>query len=235
MIPLRDENPPRSTPYVTYLIIALNVAVFFWQAGVPDPVELGYMMIPAEVVTGREVGPVYSLHPFYLTIFTAMFMHAGFMHIAGNMLYLWIFGDNVEDMLGHGMYLIFYLACGVAAALGQIMLGPLSTVPTLGASGAVAGVLGAYLITHPGAKVMCLVFFGIFISRAWLPAWIVLGGWILIQLLSLPQSFGQNGGVAYGAHIGGFFAGIVLFKLLGGKKAREAPVQREGWRYRGDY
>lgn len=235
MIPLRDENPPRNLPFVTYMLIALNVAAFIWQALSPEVTQYRYMMIPAEIVTNREVDRVMSVQPHFLTMFTAMFMHAGFMHIAGNMLYLWVFGDNVEDMLGHGMFLLFYLASGVAAALAHIAVGPLSHVPVLGASGAVAGVLGAYLITHPAAKVMCVIFLGFFFTRIWLPAWIVLGMWIVLQVLALPQSLKEGTGVAYMAHIGGFFAGMFLFGLLGGKKSREAPIQREGWRYRGDY
>jgi membrane associated rhomboid family serine protease len=232
MIPLRDENPPRNVPYVTYTFVALNVLVFIWQVITPQEQVYRYLMIPAEITTGREHGPVETIQPYYATMFTAMFMHGGFMHLAGNMLYLWIFGDNVEDMLGHGMYTIFYLACGVAAALAHIMVGPFSNVPMLGASGAVAGVLGAYLITHPAAKVMVLVFLGFFITRLWLPAWIVLGGWIALQLLALPGSFRAEAGVAYMAHVGGFFAGMVLFGLLGGKKSREAPPQRDdSWYY----
>ncbi|MBW3622633.1 MAG: rhomboid family intramembrane serine protease [Armatimonadetes bacterium] len=229
MIPLRDENPPRNMPFVTYMLIAMNVAVFLWQLMVPEQQQLRYMMVPAEITTGVDRGPVETLQPMYATLFSSMFMHAGFMHIAGNMLYLWIFGDNVEDMLGHGMFLIFYFGGGIAAALAHIAVGPQSGVPVLGASGAVAAVLGAYLITHPAAKVMCIVILGFFITRIWLPAWIVLGGWIALQIFALPRSLVEGAGVAYMAHIGGFFAGMILFGLLGGKKSREAPPQRDGW------
>ena len=243
MIPLRDENPPRRTPVVTYLFIAMNVLVFAWQVTTPERVQTGYMMVPAEIthnvdVVSRSLGP--SLQPLYLTMFTAMFMHGGFMHIAGNMLYLWIFGDNVEDMLGHGMYLIFYLACGVAASAAHILFAVNSTVPTLGASGAVAGVLGAYLVTHPRASVLSILILGFFWQTIWLPAWLVLGGWFLLQIFGQFGTWASaaqgGGGVAYMAHIGGFVAGMFLLPLLGGKKSREAPSRRDEWEtYRGGY
>src|SRR5262245_55481413 len=168
MIPLSDENPPQSTPYVTYLLIAINVAVFVYQLSLGDRVEAfiqSCAFVPAELATGRDIAPPNCVQPFWLTVFTAMFMHGGLLHIGSNMLYLWIFGNNVEDAMGHLLYLVFYFLCGVAAALVQtyftVTFTPQdATVANLGASGAIAGVLGAYLVLYPHARVRTLVFLG---------------------------------------------------------------------------
>jgi membrane associated rhomboid family serine protease len=235
MIPLRDENPSRTFPIVTVLIIGINVLVFLWEIGQPEGVQARYMMVPAEIIHGVDLPPFYSFHPLYATIFTSMFMHGGLMHIAGNMLYLWIFGDNVEDMLGPVKFVVFYLACGVAAAGAQILSSPNSTVPTLGASGAIAGVLGAYLITHGGARVFSIVTLGFFWTTAWIPAWLVLGLWFVLQIFSQTALLAspQTGGVAYMAHIGGFVAGAFLIRLLGGRSDQRAPSAYDDWSRRG--
>ncbi|RME48951.1 MAG: rhomboid family intramembrane serine protease [Chloroflexi bacterium] len=220
MIPLRDINPTYRFPAVTVTIIGLNVAVYliellFQFTGQLDNFFLSYAVIPYELTRGVDLPPP-SLHPAFLTIFTAMFMHGGFLHIAGNMLYLWIFGNNVEDDMGHLRFLVFYLICGIAATMAQVLVNPASTVPNIGASGAIAGVLAAYLIMHPRAQVETLLFLGYFIRIIRLPAIIVLGFWIVIQLFQGVLSLGvpQSGGVAWFAHIGGFIAGLVLVNVF---------------------
>lgn len=232
MIPLHDDNPTRITPFVTWGLIALNIVIYFLQAtggifetryGLGGPMA-GLTMIPREVTQGVDLqinGP--TLQPHWLTIFSAMFLHGGLLHLGGNMLFLLIFGNNIEDVLGHVKFLFFYIACGFLAAWAQILLGPTSIIPTLGASGAIAGVLGAYLLLFPRAEVRSLIFLGFFITIARLPAFLVLGFWIVSQFFShWTQSMkdvgqAETGGVAYVAHIGGFFVGLLLIKLLGGK------------------
>jgi membrane associated rhomboid family serine protease len=238
MIPLSDENPPRSTPYVTYLLIAINVAVFVYQLTLGDRVE-GFIQscafVPAELATGRDIAPPDCVQPFWLTVFTAMFMHAGLLHIGSNMLYLWIFGNNVEDAMGHLLYLVFYVLCGVAAALVQtyftVTFTPQdATVPNLGASGAIAGVLGAYLVLYPHARVRTLIFLGFFISITRIPAMVVLGLWFVLQFFQGVFAVGgsDTGGVAVWAHIGGFVAGLLLVKLFARRERgrRAIPAYR---------
>jgi membrane associated rhomboid family serine protease len=235
MIPLRDENPTRIFPAMTWLIIAINLGVFLLEIFGGGMVEgknglagwmAGWTLVPVELTQGRDHpvnGP--SLQPFWLTIFTSMFMHGGLMHFGGNMLFLYIFGNNIEDALGHVKFVVFYLVCGIIAALAQVFYNPNSAIPTLGASGAIAGVLGAYLILYPKARVNTLIFLGIFITTVHIPAFILLGLWIVSQFFSqFTQSLltdgAETGGVAYLAHIGGFIAGMVLIKLFG---ARPCP------------
>ena len=231
MIPLRDENPTRITPYMTWALVALNVVIFLLEVtgGMTETRTglsgwmAGWTMIPAEITQGRDAainGP--SLQPYWLTIFTSMFLHGGLLHLGSNMLYLIIFGNNIEDALGRGKYLLFYLLSGVAAAGLQIAVSPGSEVPMLGASGAIAGVLGGYFLLYPKARVNTLIFLGIFITVIQLPAYILLGFWIIGQFFSqfthsLMEPNGQQGGVAYLAHIGGFIAGMIMIKLFGGK------------------
>lgn len=219
MIPLRDENPTRRVPFVNYTLIALNVLVFLWQLslGPYGQVALYRMaLIPIDLTLGFDLGDVRS-------IFTSMFMHAGLMHLFGNMLYLWIFGDNVEDALGHARYLFFYLAGGVAASLTHVFLYPFSQVPTVGASGAIAATLGAYLLLFPNRRVVTLIPFGFFLQVARLPAVIVLGMWFLLQLGEGILSLGMEalGGVAFWAHIGGFVFGMLVGPRL---RLRQKPV-----------
>jgi membrane associated rhomboid family serine protease len=229
MIPLRDINPTYRFPLVTVAIIGLNVAVYLLEllyqvSGQLDRFFLSYAVIPYELTRGVDLPPP-SLHPAFLTIFTAMFMHSGFLHISGNMLYLWIFGNNVEDDMGPVRFLVFYLVCGTAATVAQVAVSPGSRVPNIGASGAIAGVLAAYLIMHPRAQVETLLFLGYFIRIIRLPAIIVLGFWIVIQLFQGVLSLGvaQTGGVAWFAHIGGFITGLVLVNVF---RQRQ---RRPGW------
>jgi membrane associated rhomboid family serine protease len=222
MFPLKDDNPSHTVPFVTVGLIVANLLVFVYQfsleVGGPEGARaaqafiLEFGLVPCRL-TGACVGAADVPAP-VLTIFTSMFMHGGLFHIGGNMLYLWIFGNNVEDTMGHGRALIFYLACGVAAALAQTAVGPRSPVPMVGASGAVSGVLGAYLILFPHAHVTTLVILGFFWRLVQVPAVVVLGFWIVVQVLNGLGSFGASGGVAFFAHIGGFVAGIVLLFVL---------------------
>lgn len=232
MIPLRDRNPTRSTPYVNYSLIAVNVVVWLWEyalmhAGVSWVVP-GYGMVPARLIND-PAGEAF-------TIFTSMFMHGGWEHIAGNMLFLYIFGDNVEDAVGHGRYLAFYLFGGVVAASAQVLIDPTSHIPMIGASGAIAGVLGAYLVLYPRAPVTVLnpffplwFVFGLFWE---FPAWLVVGEWFVWNLMSGVGSLNSlgSGGVAFFAHIGGFIAGLVLIRpFMIGRRKVDSPRWR-GWR-----
>ncbi len=246
MIPLADENPSGKKPYVVYGLIALNVFAYAIDylgtqvvRGIPINGLWQYSMVPAAVVSNQPVPvavpygpylvrfPHYGLEPQWLTIFTSMFMHASFLHIAGNMLYLWIFGNNIEDALGHFRFLAFYLACGICAALAHVFANTNSLVPTVGASGAIAGVLGAYLFLYPGNSVRTLIMFGFFWDFVEIPALFVLGIWFLTQLINLGGSGGLygGGGVAYWAHVGGFVAGVVIILILGGRALRRPPRQ----------
>jgi len=205
MLPLGDDDSARRTvPVVTYALIAINVLFFLVELSAGDAFINRWSVVPRQLLAN----PVAE----FITIFTAMFMHAGWLHLGGNMLYLWIFGDNVEDRLGHAKFLIVYLLCGIAATYAQVLFNPNSTVPNLGASGAIAGVLGAYLIMFPGQRV------NVMMGRGVIPmsALIVIGFWFLLQLFSSFGAVGSEGGVAYMAHVGGFIAGLVLAMLFGG-------------------
>ncbi len=220
LFPIGDDNSERRIfPFVNYALIAINVLVFLYQTGHPE-FTYGYSVVPAEITQGRDINTIVRIggsglrlydspSPIYLTLLSAMFMHGGFMHLGGNMLYLWIFGDNVEDRMGHLKYLIFYLLCGVLASAAHIFFGPNSMIPSLGASGAIAGVLGAYLVLFPRQSVRVFQW-GRIIE---VPALIVIGLWGLLQFISgfgSLSNIGQSGGVAYMAHVGGFVAGILL-------------------------
>ena len=214
MIPISDEGSRvHRFPIVTISIIALNAFVFLYEMSLGDRslqlFVLSYGVIPLEITSGRDLAPTIPW-PIWATLFTSMFMHGGWMHIIGNMLYLWVFGDNIEDALGHGRYLAFYLVCGLAAAGTQILVDASSQVPSIGASGAVAGVLGAYLILYPKHRINSLIFLGYFVRMVQLPAMLVLGFWIVLQLFTGLASFGVETGVAYWAHVGGFAAGMAL-------------------------
>jgi membrane associated rhomboid family serine protease len=229
VIPLKDDVASSRVPVVTIGLIAMNVVAFLYQMSLQvaeypqmsraaQELVFEFGVIPCRL-TGGCTSPVDFPSPI-LTIFTSMFLHGGLFHLLGNMLYLWIFGDNVEDTLGHGRFLLFYLVCGMAAAFGQTASAPASQVPMIGASGAVSGVLGAYLILFPYAGVLTLITFGFFFRIIKIPALIVLGLWIVIQFVSGAITFtgalerGGEGGVAWFAHIGGFVAGIVLLFLV---------------------
>lgn len=231
MIPLRDENPTRTTPYIVYVLIAVNVLVYLYNGSLGphshNPLA-GFELVPARLAGGRD----YAASPVapWLTIFTSMFMHANLLHVGGNMLYLWIFGNNIEDVLGHFKFLVFYLLAGVAAALAQVAASPMSHIPMVGASGAIAGVLGAYFVLFPRARIISLVI----LQVTALPAWIVLGFWIILQVInSALMAGGHGGGVAYMAHIGGFLAGIVMIFLLGGGRLLRGrrPVENRHYRW----
>ncbi len=219
MIPISDDSPRNYVPYVNYALIALNVIFYMRQPG--DPAALAayfnaYGLIPREVVTG-----LFTLTP--LThIFTSMFIHGSLWHLGGNMLYLWIFGDNIEYYLGHVRYLLFYFIVGIGAALMQIVFSPLSTVPMVGASGAISGVLGAYLIKFPRNRVAVLIFF-FFLVR--IPAAIILSLWFLMQVYNAFFSFfGSSGGVAWLAHVGGFVAGFIFIRRYDRKRKAIPPA-----------
>jgi membrane associated rhomboid family serine protease len=224
MLPLRDENPTSTTPVVNYVLIGINIVVFIFQVMLgssQDSFVYQFALIPAQITGGLRVGDV-------LDVFTSMFMHAGLAHIGGNMLYLWIFGANVEDAMGHGRYLFFYLTGGVVASLAHILTNPGSQIPTVGASGAIAAVLGAYLILYPQSRVSTLIFIGYFIRLAMVPAIVVLGLWFVLQLFQGVLTFGAAdvGGVAFWAHIGGFVAGLVLAKILAKRTPRYYEIPR---------
>ena len=222
MFPLKDDNPSTTAPLVTVALIVLNALVFVYQisleVGGPEGARAAqafveeFGLVPCRLTGACRVGA--DVPSPILTIFTSMFMHGGFFHIAGNMLYLWIFGNNVEDTLGHGRFLIFYVLSGIVAALAQTLIGPSSPVPMVGASGAISGVLGAYLILFPGAHVTTLIILGFFFRLVQIPAVVVLGFWIVVQLLNGLGSFGASGGVAFFAHIGGFVGGMALLFLF---------------------
>jgi membrane associated rhomboid family serine protease len=236
VLPLKDDVPTRSFPAVTVAIIAANLLVYLYELALAPPFapsrvaaaaaerayeafvfEFGLVpcrlggVCPARLATALAGAP----DP-WLTVFTSMFVHGGLFHVGGNMLYLWIFGNNVEDSMGKGRFLVFYLLCGVAAAAAQYLSDPRSAVPMVGASGAVSGTLGAYLILHPNARVWTLIIFGFFWRVVPIPALIVLGFWIVVQVLNGIITFGggEPGGVAFLAHVGGFVAGMALILVF---------------------
>ncbi len=232
VMPLRDDDIDRRTvPVVTYALIAVNILVWLIEIGLGEKFINGYSTVPFEITHNTDLvgmqtvqagGQSIPIHlypgptPIYLTLLFSMFMHASWLHIAGNMLYLWIFGDNIEDRIGHAKFLVFYLVCGLAASAAEILFQPNSVIPSLGASGAIAGVLGAYLILFPRRQIRVLVARQI----VNMPAFMVLGLWIVLQVVSQVGVAGaQTGGVAYVAHIGGFIAGVALILLIRGRTA----------------
>jgi len=236
MMPVGDDNSGRTvTPLVNYLIIALNILVFvfFQKLGTNDAFLMSFSAVPQEILTGTDIttnGLGVSPTPVYLTIITSMFMHGSIAHIAGNMLYLWIFGDNLENVMGHARYLIFYLLCGILATLSHVFVtaavGQSTLVPSLGASGAISGVLGGYLLLFPKNKVRVFVFR--FVTT--MPAIVSLGIWIVLQVISGLGMLGgseEGGGVAYAAHIGGFVAGLILVKLFATKREAAKVVRQD--------
>ena len=235
MIPLRDANPTHRPAFVTWGLIAACVLVFFIELGVQGREGeeglfrffLEYGVVPADLTPALGRGDLAD--PEVLATFSSMFLHGGWLHLIGNMLFLWIFGDNIEGRLGHPVYLAFYLAGGVVAALTQVVIAPDSTIPLVGASGAISAVLGAYLILYPGAQITTLVFLGFFYQLVALPALIVLGLWFVLQLLpgfaSLGAENAADGGVAFFAHIGGFVAGMAVGLVV---RAVQGPRTRMG-------
>jgi membrane associated rhomboid family serine protease len=240
MIPIRDDIPSRTVPVVNVALIIINVLAFLYEITLGstglDVFLRQYAVIPARYFAAGYLDQFGLVHHYGMTdlvipIFTAMFLHGGWVHVGGNMLYLWIFGDNVEDRVGHGRYLIFYLLCGVLATMAHIMFNPESKMPSLGASGAIAGVLGAYILLYPRARVITLIPIFFFIEFIPIPAVVLLGIWFLQQFfagaMSLSVPSAQTGGVAWWAHIGGFLAGMLLVNLF--KRRDYFPVERDLW------
>ena len=255
LLPLGDDNRDRHiTPIINYLLIILNIAAFvFWQHfGTDLDVTFGYSTVPAEILSGHDIitdpkiihDPVSGQSiempglqptpiPVYFTLITSMFMHGGIAHIAGNMLFLWIFGDNIENAMGHKRYLFFYLLCGIIASLAHVVsasfLNQSTLVPSLGASGAISGVLGGYILLFPGRRVRVWFLLGI----NGLPAFIVVGIWFVFQLINGMGMLGNDeaaaGGVAYAAHIGGFIAGLILVKFFQQRVAALPPQRKSFW------
>lgn len=212
MLPLKDLNPTRRTPFITYTLVAINVAVFLWEQSF-SVAELQDIFLRLSVVPASVVQNPFALETF-LDMVRSMFLHGGWAHLLGNMLYLWLFGDNIEDRLGVILYLAIYFVSGIAASIAQILIDPNSPIPLIGASGAIAGVLGGYLVLFPGVRVRGIVPLGRISRLAEWPAWSVLGLWFVIQFLngalSLGVEVGVTGGIAFFAHIGGFIAGLIL-------------------------
>ena len=232
MFPIKDQNPTRTFPFVNYLLIAANIAAYVWetlliQQSGEAAIVSGYGLVATRLL----IDPTGELY----TIFTSMFMHGGLAHLGGNLLFLYIFGDNVEDSVGHSRYIGFYVLCGIAAAAAQLLTGLGSQIPMVGASGAISGVLGAYVVLYPRAPILVVnpipllwLFFGLFLS---FPAWIVIGMWFIGNLLPAISSLGlrETGGVAFFAHIGGFVAGLMLVRPLLVRPAKSAS-EWAGWR-----
>jgi membrane associated rhomboid family serine protease len=218
MIPLKDDRASASRPYVTYSLIALCGAVFIWERLLDETAArhavAGLGAIPAVLLTDARLPPDFAWIPRYATPFTAMFLHAEWLHLLGNMLFLWIYGNNVEHAMGHIRYLVFYLSCGIAAVFAQAIADPHSAYPIIGASGAISGVLGAYLVLFPRAKVLTLVLLPFFVTTLRVPAMALLLVWFAAQLLGGAAAAGGGAGVAFRAHIGGFVAGLLLVSLL---------------------
>ena len=234
MIPLKDDNPTSGRPVVTYFLIGICVVIFLMQLGAQSyktgQLFYSYGLIPS-VLMGHDQLPIdlYAV-PAYLTIITSMFMHGGFMHLIGNMLYMWIFADNIEDSLGPKKFIIFYLLSGIGAATAQILMDTHSQVPMVGASGAIGGVLGAYLINHPNARVLVLIPFGFFSQLIKIKALYVLGFWFVLQFINSAMMSSQGGGgVAYAAHIGGFVSGVVLILFFNKRIKRKTKVIKGPW------
>ncbi len=248
MIPLHDDNPTLLKPVMTIGVIAACVLVFLWQFSL-SPADGGRVVfalgvIPAVLFGEQVLPPSIAMVPAELSVITSMFLHGGWIHLIGNMLYLWIFGNNIEDAMGHVRFTIFYVLCGIGAALAQALQDPSSIVPMIGASGAIGGVLGGYLLLYPRARVLVLIPLGFFMHLMRIPALAVLGFWFVLQFLQTAMSGGEAGGVAYWAHIGGFVTGMVLivpfrykrFPLLGrGRRGAAYSPRVPGARRRGPW
>jgi membrane associated rhomboid family serine protease len=232
MFPIKDDQPRYSTPYVNWFLIALNILIYLFQSML-DPrsyelLALEFGVVPSHLTAFLAGSPKYPLLAIVIPFLTSMFVHAGWVHVLGNMWFLYIFGDNIEDYLGHFLYLVFYLLCGLFAVATQIVIYPHSNLPMVGASGAIAGVLGAYFILYPRARVLTWFFVFVF----YIPAWITLGYWFVLQFLSgaatlsVAQRGKDVGGVAVWAHVGGFVAGLVMVKLFPERQRRTPYAYR---------
>ena len=244
MFPYRDENETQRTPIVTGVIIALNVLAWIFVQGAGSSLALAKSvcdlgLIPGELTLSLRPGTAFPMGEGIVCatdpgrqlshVITSMFLHGSWMHILGNMWFLWIFGNNIEDSMGHGRFIVFYLICGLAAAMGQVLAAPNSPIPMVGASGAISGVMGAYLLLFPRVKVYAIIPLGFIFTSVGMPAWVMLGYWFLIQIISGVVSIGgEGGGVAFWAHAGGFIAGLVLIKLFVRPDYVEAH-QRHHW------
>jgi rhomboid family protein len=253
MFPYRDENETLRTPVMTLALISANVAMWIFAQGAGQTLPLASSvcnlgLIPGELTGALPPGQEFPMGeglvcvtdpgPQYLHVLTSMFLHGSWMHLLGNMWFLWIFGNNVEDSMGRGRFVAFYLLCGLAAALLQVLITPDSGVPMVGASGAISGVMGGYVVLYPFVRVYVLIFLGFFLTSVALPAWTMVGYWVLIQILSGLVALGgtQVGGVAFWAHVGGFFAGVVLVRLfargdyVSAHRAAHWQPRHLGWR-----
>jgi len=249
MFPLRDDNPTISKSITTFLIIAVTAGVWIFVQGLGFEPSLSssvcrFGLIPGELLgrlpagfsirLSRETSCAFDGQPHWVTLISSMFMHGGWFHIIGNLWFLAVFGDNVEDAMGKFRFIVFYLLCGVAAAGLQIITDPSSAVPMVGASGAISGVMGAYVVLYPRSPVHMLIFLGFFIDRIIVPAYFMLGYWFVIQILGALPSLGQSGGVAFFAHVGGFIAGMILIFIFKDRQRVEMHRQllEDRWRYR---
>jgi len=247
MFPYKDELPTLRTPVVTVALIALNVMAWILVQGAGSDPALPQSVCTLGVIPGRlfghipvgaaiRLGPGVSCEagtlPAWATLLTSMFMHGGWMHLIGNMLFLWVFGNNIEDSTGRFRFVVFYLACGLAAALAQAIADPGSRIPMVGASGAISGVMGAYIVLHPRARVHMLVFLGIWITTIAVPAYLMLAYWFILQLLGgLPGVGKELGGTAFPAHVGGFVAGVVLIMLFRNRRLLDLHPHRSSVRW----
>ena len=227
MIPLKDDNPTSGRPIVTYFIIGLCILIFLLQLSSQSyktgQLFYSYGLIPSVLMNKNQLPMDLYIIPSWITIFTSMFMHGGFMHLIGNMLYMWIFADNIEDDLGYIKFLVFYLLAGIGAGMTQVLIDTNSQVPMVGASGAIGGILGAYLVNYPNAKVLVLIPFGFFSQLIKIKALYVLGFWFILQFIS------SGGGVAYAAHIGGFISGIILILFFNKTIRKKNKINKGPW------
>ena len=228
--PISDQNPTNKKPLICWIIILFCVLIFityvFKNSYIKDSIFLSFGMIPAVLFGFSELSPPLKFIPSFLSIITSMFLHGGWMHLIGNMTYLYIFGDNIEDVMGKTKFIVFYLITGTCAALSHALLDPNSTIPMVGASGAIAGVLGAYLMLFPKANIRVFFWFIFFFKIINIRAIIVLGGWIIIQLINFNGTEVSNGGVAYAAHIGGFISGIILIHFFKNKNLNKRKLSK---------
>lgn len=225
MLPLADNNPALIKPYVTIAIIVICIIIYIWQVSLSSDSNIHAIynlgVIPSVLLANKQLATDISLFPQWLTLISSMFLHGSWMHLIGNMLFLWMFGNNIESAMGHIRFIVFYLICGVTAALIMALLASQSTIPMIGASGAISGVLGAYLILYPFARVLILIPVGLLPLTLHLPAIVILGLWFLLQLsISILSHTQTDGGIAWEAHIGGFIVGLLLIPLFKRKKVR---------------
>lgn len=234
MFPIKDENPTFRTPVLTIALIVICSVIFMMQAAAGSAggqeIVLRFGLIPSVLLGENRLPPELALNIPAFTLVSSMFLHGGWMHLIGNMWFLWIFGNNIEDVLGHGRFMVFYILAGLGAALAQILADPGSVIPMVGASGAISGILGAYILLFPHARILTFVFLGFFITTMHIRAVWFLGIWFAMQALNAAATSGDGGGgVAWWAHIGGFVAGVILLFLLKPKRKIFAPRRKGPW------